>query len=76
MLELEDGTNPIIIMPYIHPKAYKDEIENAIKDLLDMGFIRPSTSPFASLVVLVKKKDGTMRMCIDYQLLNEKTIKN
>jgi hypothetical protein len=41
-----------------------------------MRHIRPNTSPFASLVVLVKKKDGTMRMCIDSKALNKKTIKN
>ena len=55
---------------------HKDEIEKALKDLLEMGHIRPSKSPFASVVVLVKKKDEMMRMCINYRALNKKTIKN
>jgi hypothetical protein len=41
-----------------------------------MGHIRPTKSPFSSSVVLVKKKDGTLWMCIDYQVLNKRTIKN
>jgi hypothetical protein len=76
IIELETGAKPVITTPYKHPKKYKDEIEKVIKELLDMGHIRPSSSPFASSVVLVKKKDGTMRMCIDFQDLNKKTIKN
>jgi hypothetical protein len=76
IIEPEEGAKPVITTPYRHPKKYKDEIEKAIKELLDMGHIRPSTSPFASAVVLVKKKDGTMRMCIDFRALNKKTIKN
>ena len=66
----------MIASPYRHPKWLKDEIEKTIKDFLAMGHIRPSKSPFASLVVLVKKKDGTLRMCIDYRILNKRKIKN
>ena len=55
---------------------YKDEIEKTIKELLELGYIQPSSNPFASSVVLVKKKDGILRMCIDYRALNKKTIKN
>jgi len=76
MIELEAGATPMITAPYRHPKKFKDEIEKAIKELLAMGHIRPSRSPFASSVVLVLKKDGTLRMCIDYRALNKKTIKN
>ena len=76
IIELEEGTKPMMVTPYRHPKRLKDEIEKTIKELLAMGHIRPSKSPFASLVVLVKKKDGTLRMCIDYRVLNKKTIKN
>jgi hypothetical protein len=73
---LEAGATPVITAPYRHPKKFKDEIEKAIKELLAMGHIRPNMSPFASSVVLVLKKDGTLRMCIDYRALNKKTIKN
>ena len=75
-IELEIGTQPIKIQPYRHPKRIRDEIEEAIKELLELGLIRPSSSPFASSVVMVKKKDGTLRMCIDFRALNKKTIKN
>eukprot|EP00253_Pinus_taeda_P004559 PITA_04559 len=75
-IELEQGIQAMITTPYRHPKAYRDEIERAIQELLALGHIRPSTSPFASSVVLVKKKDGTLRICIDYRALNKKTLKN
>jgi hypothetical protein len=73
---LEEGAKPVITTPYRHPKKYKDEIEKSIKELLDMGHIRLSSIPFASFVVVLKNKDGTMLMCIDYRALNKKTIKN
>jgi hypothetical protein len=76
IIELEAGAKPVITTPYRHPMKYKDKIEKAIRELLDMGHIRPSSSPFASSVVLVKKKDGTMQMCIDFRALNKKMIKN
>ena len=76
IIELEEGAKPIMITPYRHPKRLKDEIEKTIKELLAMRHIRPSKPPLTSFVVLVKKKDGTIRMCIDYRVLNKKTIKN
>jgi hypothetical protein len=75
-IELEAGATPVITAPYRHPKIFKDEIVKAIKELIVMGHIRPNTSPFISSVVLVLKKDGTLRMCIDYWALNKKMIKN
>ena len=76
IIELEEGTQAVITTPYRHPKRYKDEIEKTITELLELDYIRPSSSPFASSVVMVKKKDGTLCMCIDYRALNKKTIKN
>jgi hypothetical protein len=76
IIELEAGAKPVITTPYRHPKKYKYEIEKPIKEFLDMGHIRPSSSPFSSSIVLVKKNDGIMRMCIEFWDLNKKTIKN
>jgi hypothetical protein len=66
----------VITTPYRHPRRFQDEIEKTIKELLAMGHIKPRSSPFASSVVLVLKKDCTMRLYIDYHALNKKTIKN
>lgn len=58
VVELEIGAKLVMVTPYRHPKVYKDEIEKTIKELLNMGFIPPSSISFASSVVMVKKKDG------------------
>lgn len=71
--ELEEGFRSIITTPYNHPQKVKEEIEKPIKELLKMDHIQPSSSPFVSSMVLVKK-DSTMRMCIDYKALKKKTI--
>jgi hypothetical protein len=52
------------------------ELKKQIDELLEKGYIRPCTSPWAAPVVFVEKKDGTKRMCIDYRALNVVTIKN
>ncbi|KAH0673859.1 hypothetical protein KY290_026081 [Solanum tuberosum] len=52
------------------------ELKEQLKDLLDKSFIQPSISPWAAPVLFVKKKDGSLRMCIEYYLLNKVTIKN
>ena len=52
------------------------ELKKQVQKLEDLGFARPSTSPWGALVLFVKKEDGTFRLCIDYRELNKVTIKN
>ena len=69
-----EGTAPICQRPYRYPYFQKTEIEKIVIDLLEVGSIRPSQSPFSFLVLLVRKADGSRRMCIDDRALNQAII--
>ena len=76
LIELLPGTRPISKRPYRMLANDLEEIKKKIKGLLEKGYIRPSSSPWGALVLLVEKKDGSLRMVVDYRALNEVTIKN
>ncbi|KAI3703816.1 hypothetical protein L1987_74011 [Smallanthus sonchifolius] len=75
-INLTPGTAPIAKQPYILAPTEMAELKKQLEELLDKGFIRPSSSLWGAPVLFVKKKDGSMRMCIDYRELKKVTIKN
>jgi len=76
IIDLLPGTGPIAKRPYRMATDELKELKEQLRELHEKGYIRPSSSPWGSPVLFVRKKDGSLRMCIDYRSLNELTIKN
>ncbi|WMV19296.1 hypothetical protein MTR67_012681 [Solanum verrucosum] len=75
-IDLLSDMQPIFVPPYRMAPAELKELKEQLKDLLDKGFIQPSISLWGAPVLFVRKKDGSLRMCIDYRQLNKVTIKS
>ena len=76
IIQLHPDAKAINRAPYRMSPAELDELRKQLKELLDLGLIRPSSLPFGSPVLFVRKRDGSMRMCIDYRALNQLTVRN
>jgi hypothetical protein len=76
VIELKPGTAPIYKTPSRMTTLELAELKEHIKELLEKGFICPSSSPLGAPVIFVPKKDGTQMLCVDYHALNEVTVKN
>ena len=75
-IEIVLGTVPMSRAPYRMALTELKELKSQFQELLDKGFIRPSVLPWVAPVLFMKKKDGTLRMCIDYRQINKVTVKN
>ncbi|KAJ0906604.1 putative nucleotidyltransferase, Ribonuclease H [Helianthus annuus] len=75
-IDIIPGAAPIARAPYRLAPTEMKELRTQLDELLTKGFIRPSSSPWGAPVLFVKKKDGSMRLCIDYRELNKVTVKN
>lgn len=73
---MNKGESSVNVRPYRYLDSQKNELERQVAAMLEADMIRPSRSPFFSLVLLVKKKDGSWRCCVDYRALNAITIKD
>jgi hypothetical protein len=76
VIKMKPGTVPISRRSYRMPPNELAVLKTQLQDLLEKGFIRPSSSPWGCPTIFVKNKDQTLRMCVDYRPLNEVSIKN
>jgi hypothetical protein len=76
VIELKPGTAPIYKTPFRMTTIELAELKEHIRELLEKGFIHPSSSPWRAPMIFVSKKDGTERLCMNYDALNEVTVKN
>ncbi|XP_058767801.1 uncharacterized protein LOC131641513 [Vicia villosa] len=75
-IPLLPNTAPINVKPYRYPHSQKEAMTTIIHDMLHEGIIKPSNSPYSSPVLLVRKKDGSWRFCVDYRALNAVTVRD
>lgn len=75
-IDLIPGMTPIPVSPYRMALLELRELKDQLEEFLTKNFIQPSVSPWGAPVLVMKKKDGSMRLCIDYCRLNKVTIKN
>jgi hypothetical protein len=76
VIDLKPSIVPIYKSPYRMTTLQLAELKEHIKELLEKGYIHPSSSLWGALVIFILKKDGTQRLCVDYRALNKVTIKN
>jgi hypothetical protein len=76
VIELKPGISPIYKTPYMMATSELAELKEHIKELLEKGFIHPSSSPWGAPVIFVLRKNATQRLCMDYGALNEVIVKN
>ena len=75
-VELHPGISPISMTPHRMASVELQKLRVQLQELLDKRFMKPSTSPWGALVLFAKKKDKTLRLCIDCRQLNRVTVKN